>query len=105
MKEKKLQMNKQLKSEGNVYNDSQIRKKRVQEKKSFLIHEENKYTDIPHQSTIKPMYIKMKTHHKHKITDNNCVSHKDSPIFNKIRCIYNELSTNASSSKINSISS
>ena len=100
IKEKKLQMKKQLQSEGNIYSNSNtnsqhVKKKCFHDKKSFLNyeHNNNKHSDISHHhSTIKPLYIKTIKHHKQ---NNKCViAHKDSPIYNKIRHIYNELSTN-----------
>jgi hypothetical protein len=96
IKEKKLQMKKQLQSEGNIYSNSNtnsqhVRKKCFHDKKSFLNYD--KHSDISHHhSTIKPLYIKTIKHQKQ---NNKCiVTHKDSPIYNKIRHIYNELSTN-----------
>lgn len=96
IKEKKLQMKKQLQSEGNIYSNSNtnsqhVRKKCFHDKKSFLNYD--KHSDISHHhSTIKPLYIKTIKHQKQ---NNKCiVTHKDSPIYNKIRHIYKELSTN-----------
>ena len=99
IKEKKLQMKKQLQSEGNIYSNSNnsnmnsqhVRKKCFHDKKSFLNYD--KHSDVSHHhSIIKPLYIKTIKHHKQ---NNKCVvTHKDSPIYNKIRHIYNELSTN-----------